>query len=102
MLGKANNRADAPIRSLTDPRHGFSPSKFQILPLGQLVRRSFDEITNAGHPVDHYDPEHIRDLGSTVFLRADRSDYNLSNFLGILVGLPFRLCAWLTYSVNMV
>ncbi|KAK0708002.1 hypothetical protein B0H67DRAFT_325938 [Lasiosphaeris hirsuta] len=72
-------------------RHGFESSFFQILPLEQLASRSFEDIVSSGSPIDSHERELISDQGSTVFLRADLRDYEISTFLGILTTDIFPL-----------
>ncbi|KAJ4288717.1 hypothetical protein N0V88_007251 [Collariella sp. IMI 366227] len=56
---------------------------FQVLPLEQLVSRSFEDIVTSGSEVEVYNKELLRDQRNTVFLRQG-TEYGTSRFLGIL------------------
>jgi hypothetical protein len=78
------------LTSSVEFRRGFAPSDFQTVPLLTLVETPFEDLLSFGTPLDQYDPEIIRDQGSTVFLREGSRDYSLKSFLGILVStVPF-------------
>ncbi len=54
------------------------------------MSKQFEEILISGAPINHYDRELLNrdpETEGTVFFRGgEQKDYNLSNFLGVLVG----------------
>jgi hypothetical protein len=84
MPGRPDPLTDARSSSLTPYRHAFPPECFQLLPLGQLVSQSFEDIIASGSEIQVYDKEHLRDQGRVLFLRRE-NDYGVNRFLGILV-----------------
>lgn len=75
-------------------RRAFPPDCFQLLPLEQVVSRSFEDIVGSGAEVQAHDKELLRDQSSTLFIRQGTS-YGLSRFLGILVcAVPLRQTRW--------
>ncbi|KAL2130144.1 hypothetical protein VTI74DRAFT_6833 [Chaetomium olivicolor] len=73
----------AAISQILYARRAFPPKCFQVLPLEQVVSRSFEDIVTSGSEVQIYDKELLRDQGNTVFLRQG-TDYSTNRFLGIL------------------
>ena len=65
-------------------RHAFPPECFQVLPLPQVTSRLFEAIVASGSALQLHDREHLRDQGTTLFLRQG-TNYGLNRFLGILV-----------------
>ena len=72
-------------------RRAFPPECFQVLPLPQVTSRPFEAIVASGSAIQLHDKEHLRDQGTTLFLRQG-NNYGLNRFLGILVSyfLPLK------------
>ncbi|KAK4147327.1 uncharacterized protein C8A04DRAFT_34056 [Dichotomopilus funicola] len=73
----------AALSQILFARHAFPPACFQLLPLREVVSRSFETIITDGTGLRAFDKEFLRDQGYTIFLRHE-SDYGLNRFLGIL------------------
>jgi len=74
-------------------RRAFPLQCFQLLPLAEVVSRSFEDIIASGSEIQVYDKELLRDPQYTVFLRQC-ANYGLTRFLGIMVCThPFTLRA---------
>jgi hypothetical protein len=70
---------------LTLSRRILSPECFQLVPINLLLSGTIDDILSHGLGVQSHDLGALRDSGKTVFLRQAQ-DYELSRFLGIMVG----------------
>ncbi|KAK4039622.1 hypothetical protein C8A01DRAFT_46953 [Parachaetomium inaequale] len=73
----------ATISQILFARRAFPPECFQLLPLEEVVSRSFEDIVASGSEIQDHDKELLRDQGSTLFLRQGMN-YGLNRFLGIL------------------
>lgn len=69
---------------LTFLRHAFPSNFFHVLPLSDLVSKTYEEIMTSGSGIQIFDGEILREQSTTVFLHQD-VDYDLKRFLGILV-----------------
>ncbi|KAK3303672.1 uncharacterized protein B0T15DRAFT_281785 [Chaetomium strumarium] len=71
------------ISQILFARRALPPRCFQLLPIEQVVSRSFEDILISGTRIPHHDKELLRDPGNTIFLRQG-TDYGVNRFLGIL------------------
>ncbi|KAL2018079.1 hypothetical protein VTK56DRAFT_1265 [Thermocarpiscus australiensis] len=80
----------AVISQILYARRAFPPKCFQLLPLDQIISKSFADILTSGTSIQLHDRELLRDQRNTVFLRQC-GDYSLTRFLGILTSDIFPL-----------
>ncbi|KAH6843350.1 hypothetical protein B0I37DRAFT_448668 [Chaetomium sp. MPI-CAGE-AT-0009] len=73
----------AAISQILYARRAFPLDCFQLLPLDQVVSRSFDDIVASGFEIRGHDKEHLRDQGTTLFIRQGKR-YGVNRFLGIM------------------
>lgn len=76
-----------PFRSLellTIFRRAFPSNFFHVLPLSDIVSKTFEEVLASRSVIATFDREILREQSTTVFLHQD-DDYSLKRFLGILV-----------------
>lgn len=69
---------------LTVSRRGFPSGFFHVLPLSDIVSKTFEEVIASRSGIPTFDREMLREQLTTVFLHQD-DDYSLKRFLGILV-----------------
>ncbi|EGO54738.1 hypothetical protein NEUTE1DRAFT_49553 [Neurospora tetrasperma FGSC 2508] len=73
----------AAISQILYARRAFPSNFFHVLPLSDLVSKTYEEIMASGSGIPTFDREILREQSTTVFLHQD-VDYDLKRFLGIL------------------
>ncbi|KAK3291225.1 uncharacterized protein B0H64DRAFT_377984 [Chaetomium fimeti] len=83
VFGAAHPNQPPPEPNTHMRRRAFPPDCFQLLPLEQVVSRSFDDIVRSGFEIEAHDKELLRDQSSTLFIRQGKH-YGVNRFLGIM------------------
>ncbi|KAK3343113.1 hypothetical protein B0H65DRAFT_576963 [Neurospora tetraspora] len=73
----------AAISQILYARRAFPPNFFHVLPLSDIVSKTFEEAMASRSGIPTFDGEILREQSTTVFLHQD-VDYSLTRFLDIL------------------
>ncbi|KAK3401556.1 hypothetical protein B0T20DRAFT_492313 [Sordaria brevicollis] len=73
----------AAISQILYARRAFPSNFFHVLPLSDIVSKTFEEVLASRSGIPTFDREILREQSTTVFLHQDH-DYSLQRFLGIL------------------